>query len=659
MNEKAFFHKTPFLKLLSALLVGILLQTYADVSDGIIFVFGAGIVAMATSFLLPSRKAHTFRYLFGIGVWIAVLSMGAVSTKLQQQKTNFTYLNQPKSYIGTVQEIPQTKPRSIACRINLENNDTQIVAYFQVDSLSKNIAVGDRLMFYAQIRPFKNRGNPDDFDYATYMQRQGFAGTTYVWSERWDELPTRSSSLYVYTQKWRQQLLKSFEALHLDADSFALFSALTVGYMDGLDDSLNQSFRTAGVSHVLCVSGLHVVIVYAVIAHLLFFLPRSRRWIVAKQLIIILLLWGYAGITGLAPAVVRASLMLTAYSVSEMLGRRTFSYNTIFFAAFAMLLYSPFTLYNIGFQLSFGAVLAMMYYLPLTEKWLPVRNPALRWLRDLIVVSVAVQLGMGALCIHYFGTFPAYFLPANLVIVPLSTIIIYVAVALLVVFGVGLLAPAVEQAVMPVFSFVLQKLLWALTWVVQYIEQLPYATLEGWNINLWQAFFITIFFAFLFLFLNTYKARHLQVTLLVLLALSVSYFPVFTPASDPRLYIFNRSHRFELGRVQQPPFVVDSLTQKQSVYFPQADSVRIAVVRSDAWMRKQSTQPFEVDLLVLTNGDSLSLYHLTKIFSPRKVVLDGSLSARDARRLQRQCTKLDLPFHNSREEGAMVVTSER
>ncbi len=652
---KDFLDRAPFVRLLLALLSGIFLQYYTGFAGFSVYLFCLGVLFLGLSFLPSLKLRYNLRPLFGIGMSLIVCGLGIVSTSQRQEQTAFSFPKQAQAYIGTVAEMPQAKPRSIACRISLEDREKHnIVCYFQIDSMSRSLRVGDRVLFYAEIKPFKNRGNPDDFDYVTYMNRMGFSGTTYAAASRWEKLPTRVFSLYSYSQQLRTRILDFYRTLNLGHDNFAVFSALTLGYMDELDDSVQQAFRATGTSHILSVSGLHVVILYMVIASMLSFFPKSRRMVALRQLLIILLLWAYAFLTGLPSSVVRATLMISVFCVAVAMRKKAFSYNTVCFAAFIMLLYNPFGFFNIGFQLSFVAVLSICFFLPPILKIIQPPNKVATFFWETSAVSLAVQLGTYPICLYYFGTFPTYFFITNLVIVPLSTLVMYSSLGIYLSASFAWLLPAYSGAIFLVPVWTLNLLLTLLLRFVSFFESLPSALIQNISINLPQMFLLMILSILALLFFQNSRPKTLMfafgtISLFLLIGL-----PVFAKEKDPSVYVFNRSDKLEIGRVGEPCFVSDT-TRPMPFAFLDMGGLKIAVVKSDSWQGMKAEKPFSVDYLILSGGDSLSMYHMNKLFNAKLVILDGVLSARSTRRLQRECKKLSISSYDVKEKGAFRI----
>ncbi|MBP1616811.1 MAG: hypothetical protein H6Q14_638 [Bacteroidetes bacterium] len=652
---KDFLDKAPFVRLLLVLLSGILLQYYVGFTDFSTYLFALGVLFLGVSFFPSLKFRYSLRPLFGIGISLVVCGIGIVSTSQRQKQTAFLFPKQAEAYVGTVNEMPQAKPRSIACRMSLEDSEKHnVVCYFQIDSMSRSLRVGDRVLFYAEIKPFKNRGNPDDFDYVAYMHRMGFSGTTYVAASRWEKLAPSGFSLYSYSQQLRSRVLDFYRTLNLGHDNFAVFSALTLGYMDELDDSVQQAFRATGTSHILSVSGLHVAILYMVIASMLSFLPKSRRMVVLRQLLIILLLWAYAFLTGLPSSVVRATLMISVFCMAVAMRKKAFSYNTVCFAAFMMLLYNPFDFFNIGFQLSFVAVLSICFFLPPILKIIQPKNKVANFFWETSAVSLAVQLGTYPICLFYFGTFPTYFFLTNLVIVPLSTLVMYSSLGIYLAACLVWLLPAHSGAVFLVPVWTLDLFLTLLLRFVSFFESLPSALIQKISLNLPQMFLLMLLSVVVLLFFQKSRPKTLMfafgtISLFLLIGL-----PVFAKEKDPSVYVFNRNDRLEIGRVGEPCFVSDT-TRAMPFAFLDISGLKIAVVKSDCWQGLKAEKPFSVDYLILSGGDSISMYHMNKLFNMKLVILDGVLSARSARRLQRECKKLSISSYDVKEKGAFRI----
>lgn len=364
--------------------------------------------------------------------------------------------------------------------------------------------MGDTLLVRTELREPKSTTS---FDYSTYLLRQGIVATAYA--ARWRVIGENHRPWYQSARGWQQRLIELYRELGIEGEEEATLSALTLGYRENLDIETRQAFAAAGATHILAVSGLHTGIVFAVLLALLTCFGRFKPYYdeTGKRLLlsatIILLLWFYAAITGWTPSVVRSVLMCMFVSLAWSIHRHN-SINIIFATAFFILLVRPQDLYSMSFQLSFAAVTAIVLFVPGFNKLLPVPHTwpnwvgvPLRYVRDIITVSMAAQIGTMPITIYYFGQFSTYFLLTNLLVLPLTFIIISLA---LVTIVLGALWPTVGM----IAANGLKWCVWGLNHYVGWIESLPHATI---TINTSLPLCLSIVAAILFAYLALQPKR--------------------------------------------------------------------------------------------------------------------------------------------------------
>ena len=235
--------------------------------------------------------------------------------------------------------------------------------------------------------------------------------TAYSQFEASSEHPT--SLLSRWAREEQQRLLEPIEKLNLTDEEKSVLATITVGYRQAMSREVRNRFSVTGVAHILAVSGFHVAIVSR---------NGCCRWI--RYISLLVLLWGFVAITGLAASSVRAALMLTMYLTGGVLDRRAERYNILAASAFCMLVYEPLYLFDIGFQLSYLAVLSILYFQPRLQALIKVHNPFLRTPWGWVTVTLSAQAGTTFLCLYYFGQFSTVFLLTNLPLTFLATLLI-------------------------------------------------------------------------------------------------------------------------------------------------------------------------------------------------------------------------------------------
>ena len=331
-------------------------------------------------------------------------------------------------YRGVVQETLVEKSRSYRCLTEVSGK--LVFLYLPKDTLSASVNIGDELMFYARIEPPKNGDGFTDFDYARYLYRKGISGTAYASASAWKKDGT--SRRMTWKQKalvCREWLIGKYKEWGIGQGQLPVLSALTLGYKDYLDAETRDAYSRAGISHVLALSGMHIGIVWLLLDGVLRVLFIARlKWL--RGLLVTCVLWAFAFVVGLEPSVVRAVIMCMLMELGRLAGTKAFSLNTLSIAAFFMLLYRPFYLFDVGFQLSFVAVLSILFLYPLIFRSLSVRNRMGRWVWGVMSVSMAAQVGTAPFVMYYFSSFSVYFLLANLLVAVLLPLIILGSVLL-------------------------------------------------------------------------------------------------------------------------------------------------------------------------------------------------------------------------------------
>ncbi|MBS1581189.1 MAG: ComEC/Rec2 family competence protein [Bacteroidetes bacterium] len=314
-----------------------------------------------------------------------------------------------------------------------------------LDSAGPVPAIGDRLLVDAAALPLQRVPDPGGFDQAAWARSYGVTHGCFAPAGRW-RIAERASGWAAWFEGARRQVSAWLVRSGLPDRERALAKAVLLGLRDELDADQRAAFARSGTMHVLAVSGSHVGLIYAAFLWGLAFLGRKpgARW--GRGLLILAALWAYAGLTGLTPSVLRATVTFSVFTLAEMLRRRTEPLNSLALSAFVLLLWDPGMLVQLGFQLSFLAVLGIaLFYRPLVQAWTPPHAVA-AFFWSLFAVSLAAQAFATPLSLLVFQAFPTWFLPANMVIVGLVSLGVYGGALLVAVHAVPVLGPLMTFA---------------------------------------------------------------------------------------------------------------------------------------------------------------------------------------------------------------------
>ncbi|KAA6334913.1 hypothetical protein EZS27_016805 [termite gut metagenome] len=519
-------HRYPFLRLLIPVICGIIIGDYLFFRSQHVWIQPFILLFICSALLLPTLfflKKYSLRWLYGISVYICLFSAGAILTSWQLQQTSYTFPPSGAVYRAVITDKPEVKERTLLCRTRLWESRyllsvafprKNILLYLPKDSTSLSLQNGDEILFSALLSPPRNNYNLGDFDYARYLTRKTISGIGFVKKNNWTVTchnPHRS--LRQMASKCREQILALYIELGFQGDEFAVLSALTVGYKEELSEEIRKSYSVSGASHVLALSGLHIGLLYGL---LLFFLKRRPFNTVGVKIfriaIILTTLWGFAFVTGLSPSVVRSVLMFSLFAFSEFKTGKYISMNTLAAAALLMLLYNPCWIFDVGFQLSFCAVAAiLLIYSPLYRMW-KVNNRIIRYFWGIVTVSLAAQTGVTPLILLYFSRFSTYFLLTNLFVIVLVTGIMYAAVAMLIVSSF----PTISCFA----TTIVEKLIKTLNFTVRRMEQLPFASIDNVQIHPLEALSFYLIIMLCLCYLQFRKAKYLMGMLICVLIIN-------------------------------------------------------------------------------------------------------------------------------------------
>lgn len=330
---------------------------------------------------------------------------------------------------------------------------------------------GNQFIIPAKYSLVKPPYNPNEFDYQSYLADHQIWHQSNLKKEELLKIDWgKGGVLLAYALAFRREMVEKINRSLQNEDAKAIASALVLGYRNQLEQEVLNTFSITGTIHVLAVSGLHVGIVFVVFSSLLFWM-KGRRWRFVKAIVLIFLIWLYALVTGLSPSVLRASIMISFGIVAFSFARKGNIYNTIAASAFFLLLYNPHYITEIGFKLSYLAVLGIVILYPKIYALIGLKSRILSGIWSYAALSIAAQLATFPLVLYYFHFFPLYFLPANVLIILPVSFVVYLGL-LVLILPAGLLHSWV--------SWLLEHLIVAMKFVLNLFESLPYAKLNLW-----------------------------------------------------------------------------------------------------------------------------------------------------------------------------------
>lgn len=692
----------PFVRVTLAFILGVLLYLGWGGASGIMLL-GLLLAAFVLAALLAQRvKTAWATDMAGIAGLVLFASIGYSTTHLRTEKHDSHHLLNlaaaPTHYMGVVEDYVLQKPGYQSTVLQVQQ--VKVGEAWQTATGKVQLSVphdsaaaymlnyGDVLLVKGSPQVVQPPLNPAQFNYKAYLAHKNILHRHYLQSHQYrilaSEPPNQLLYLSIQVRRHLDALLRQYMP---ERREYAIASALILGVKDDLDNSIRQAYADTGTMHVLAVSGLHVGLIYGLLMALLgkFNATTRQRW--AGALLVLACLWLYAFVTGLSPSVMRAVLMFSLATVGLALRRRTVVYNTVAIAALALLFLNPYNLLEVGFQLSFLAVLGIVYLQPRFEKLLVLHHPAPRFVWTYFTVAVAAQLATLPLGLYYFHQFPVYFWFANILVVPLATGVLYSGVA------------ALAFSWVPGLGWLLFQVHFWLTWCMNefnlQVQHWPQALINGIDISGVQAllFYLLLFLFILFAALRKLRFMVMAAGVVALLAGQQLLENVQQKAQrqlviysvrnatgigllqgqqavlladsamqhNPANYSFNvQPHLWQHG-VQQARFV--NLQAAGDANLPLRtlpDGNQLLVWQGQRWLilshppKYKPAAGFASDYLLLRQNVRLKPEQLQQ-YRFRMLVLDGSNKAWYLRRLLPQLDSLRVPYHNVATDGAFVV----
>lgn len=650
------------------------------------------------AFRQKGRLPYGRRWWYGAALFIFLFCIGLLLAHIQDERrrpghfSGLLPLETEQLLIGRIENLEPSGQR-LKARLRVlavaesgggpaRRASGNLLAYIGITADSRTLSAGDVALLRARVLPVAPPLNPKAFDYGRYLHFQNIHYQAFVAEGAWRQVAHRPG-LQSYASRLRAHCVGVLRNFLPTENEFAVAAALVLGYKAELPDEVRNAYADTGAMHVLAVSGLHVGFIQMIAASLLGLFPFSgRAWPPARSLILLCCIWGFALLTGASPSVLRAAGMFSFLALGQAFRWHANVYNTLAASAFCLLCANPFLLFSPGFQLSYLAVLGIVYFQPRIYKCWYVENKAGDYLWKLVAVSLAAQLTTFPLSLYYFHQFPAYFWLSGLVVVPAAGLILPAGLALFALHAVPWLGWLAGQA--------LYWLVWSVNALIFLIRQLPGGLLEGVWIG-------GLSLALLYLAIGCFTAalhnrnfRWLLGGLLALLLLAVSYsgrcwqwrnqraLAIYHIRGGTAIDLFDgrngaqllgrgleaeslryaaQQHRWYRGLADLQAFHLPASAQgrnwRTDGLFLQFGARRLAIVQDERLMQGAGRLP--VDAVLLCNNAGLSIAELMEKLDFRLAVIDGSNSYRRVQAWLKECRERGIGCHYTGADGAWVV----
>jgi len=432
----------PIVKILFLWIIGILILPFIEISLEVLFVL---IATFSCLFIgLYFKRGQSYKYLENVLLVLILLSAVQVLNDHRFRKKDFSvYQNKEHKVLLKIKERYKETDSQFRYIVELQvvfmdtlvSINEDCLFYQKKDLLSSHFYPGDRFYCSIYLKQIAKAKHFALFDASEYWRLKGVTQSLWLQDEKIQRLEDSKYWFYLIRRK-QAEWLELIHRQDLSESTRQILSALVLGDKRGVDKEIKHRFSNLGLSHTLALSGLHISLIYGICAFILSLIFKYRP--VLQSLCLVLIIIFYAVLTGLSPSVMRASLMFLLYAFSLGVNRVTTPLNIVFISALLLLIYDSNLLYDVGFQLSYLAVLGILYFYRFFKKYFDHKSMLVKFILALALVSISAQLSTGILSVYYFHSFPLSFLWANLLILPMITFLLYVSVFYLIFLVIGI-----------------------------------------------------------------------------------------------------------------------------------------------------------------------------------------------------------------------------
>jgi competence protein ComEC len=558
----------------------------------------------------------------------------------------------------------------------------KILLYFPMEYFPDAFGYGDVLLIKGSPQLIPPPGNPGEFDYQQFLANKNIYHQHFVRAGDVIRIgnapPSQLMAYAISTRLWAESTLERFVSGDREK---AIAKALVLGVTDGLDNDLLEAYAATGSMHVLAVSGLHVSIIYMILLWLMRPLNKVRggRWLVA--IISLTILWMYAFVTGVSPSVLRAVTMFSFIAIGTPWARRTNIYNTLAVSAFFLLLFDPLMILSVGFQLSYLAVLGIVYLYPrLLALWEP-KQWVVTEIWKITCVSIAAQVATFSLGLLYFHQFPNYFLLSNLLVVPLSFVVLIVGLLVLTFSFIPVIAMAL--------GFCLAMIIKAVNYIVFTIERFPFSVVDNIFVSLLQTVLLMSFVIVLVVLFESRKFRYVLYAACITFIfaaeqwlhfsrdINVRKFTVYKIPGHSAIDFIDRGHATfvadsalttdtrKLGFHVAPNRLISGVTVVATSFHNERllKGCKLITWKGTSILHitaRDFSLPgnVKIDWIIIGNNSVDKIEKLAHNFEFKKIILDSSNSANYSKRFLEEAKLYNFGVHSVLHDGAFALKIE-
>lgn len=667
------------IRLTVCLIIGILIGYFTKLNVSLLL-FICPVLIVLLSVTLFFKKYSKKSIWSGIIIYLTTICCGILSITVHNQSnfsnhyTKSVIIDNNTSHLISFRIREVLKPGSFHNKYTidiLKIDDKNVLGRSLLnvikDSSSAALKVDDILLAKTQFKDLIPPLNPHQFDYKNYLKKKHIYHQLFLSNNELFKVSNEKHTIYGYASSFREMINVKLDQLNFDPDVTAIINALLLGQRQDISKEIYDSYTQAGAIHILAVSGLHVGIILFLLNFLFKPIEQFRHGIHIKTVLLVAILWGFAIVAGLSASVVRAVTMFTIVAIALNLKRPTNVYNTLAISMFFLLLVKPTFLFDVGFQLSYLAVFAIVIIQPMLFNSWSIKNRVIKFFWSVFTVSIAAQIGVLPISLYYFHQFPGLFLISNMVIIPFLGIILGYGI---IVIGLAL-GNLLPDTIARSFAYIIDSMNVFVSW----ISDQEAFILKHISFSLEH---VLISYLLIALIINLFKVKTARNFIFLLFGIVVCQTVLIINKKENSansFIVFHKSRHSIIGHKKADSLylylnIQDSTLKNHKMISNYNIGAHIKNTKVDSTQnvylfnnRKllvvdslgvYNTNTFKPDMVLLQYSPKINLERLINTLQPDMIISDGSNYKSYQKRWAKTCEAKKIPFHQTSKKGAFI-----
>ncbi len=546
-----------------------------------------------------------------------------------------------------------------------------MLLYFKKESDVVNLHYGDLILINKPFETINKSGNPGEFNNQRYQAFQQIYHQIYLSAADYVKLPLQEySRIDQFIFSLKDYTIHVLQKYFKEVKTLGIAEALLIGYKNDLDKDLVQAYSNTGVVHIIAISGLHLGLIYMVLLWLFNSIPVVNKSNVLKSIAVVSCLWIFSLLTGASASVLRSAVMFTCIIIGKVFQKTSSIYNSLAASAFILLCYNPYFLWDVGFQLSYLAIIGIIWlqkpilHLLLVKSFLPQKI----W--EMTSITIAAQIVTFPICLFYFHQFPNLFLLTNLIAVPLSTIILFAEIGLVCFSWFSLLGNYL--------AIITEKLIVLLNTVIEFLNKIPFSATQNIYADEYSTIFLYGFVVFFIYGLILKKKSSLKAAFFfVTVFATVQSFANYKLLHQIKMVVYQYPRKQSIDFIFQNQFYFfgDSnlnMKSKRQIYYLKdkkdfLSGLQIETNKAVFYDKKimilsaneqyaAGSEKLQLDFLILSKNAHVSIARILQFAQPTLIVMDASNSFWKISKWKKECDSLHQQYYSIPERGAFVCT---